>query len=245
MSSKSKLEGCKIPKHVAIIMDGNGRWAKAQGKPRTFGHKKGSEVLKQICKDAYQLGISYVTVYAFSTENWKRPEDEVTYLMDLLRQYLKESIKNAMKNNMRVRVIGNRDVLEKDLQESIVKLEETTQQNTGLNLQIALNYGGRDEMIRATKKAMADVVAGKLSIENLDETVFATYLDTAGIPDPELMIRSSGEVRTSNYLLWQLAYSEFYFTPIHWPDFTKQNLVDAILYFNKKERRYGGLTIEN
>nr|WP_281355194.1 isoprenyl transferase [Anaerotalea alkaliphila] len=239
------LKDCDIPEHVAIIMDGNGRWAKAKGRPRTYGHKKGSDVLKRICRDAYSLGIRYVTVYAFSTENWKRSPEEVGFLMDLLRQYLKESIKSAMENNMRVRMIGNRSALAVDIIQSIETLEEKTLNNTGLQLQIALNYGGRDEILRASRKIARDVLENRCDIESINEDLFSSSLDTAGIPDPELLIRTSGEERLSNYLLWQLAYAEFHFTKVFWPDFTKEHLVDALLHYNKKERRYGGVRDEN
>ncbi len=246
-----------VPKHIALIMDGNGRWAKAKGKPRTFGHKKGSETLKQICKDAYNLGVEYITVYAFSTENWKRSTEEVSFLMNLLRSYLKESIKNATENNMRVRVIGDREDLAEDIKEAIIKMEEATKDFTGLNLTIALNYGGRDEILRGIKKQM-NILIKEVTIESSDETAdnqltqllnkinninekdFTLYLDTKGIPDPDLMIRTSGELRTSNFLPWQLAYTEFYFTNCHWPDFNHRELEKAIEYYNQRDRRFGG-----
>lgn len=241
-----------VPQHIAMIMDGNGRWAQARGKKRTFGHKQGSEALKQICKDAYHLGVKYVTVYAFSTENWKRPEDEVDYLMTLLRQFLKESIKNAKANNMRVRVIGRRDDLAEDIKKSILKMEEASKDFTGLNLQIALNYGGRDEMIRGMKSIFENIIVTSdnkedmlQQIEQLNEKSFSEMLDTKDIPDPELMIRTSGEYRTSNYLLWQMAYTEFYFAECHWPDFNKKELEKAIAYYNNIERRFGGVTDES
>lgn len=245
-----------VPKHIAFIMDGNGRWAKAQGKPRTFGHKHGSEALKQICKDAYNLGVEYVTVYAFSTENWKRSTEEVSFLMNLLRSYLKESIKNARENNMRVRVIGRREDLAKDIKTAIVKMEEATKDFTGLNLVIALNYGGRDEIIRGIKKqvhALADEISeneeendGKLNqllnkIDLINEDSFSAYLDTEDMPEPDLMIRTSGELRTSNFLPWQLAYSEFYFADCHWPDFDKNELLKALEFYKSRDRRFGGV----
>jgi len=242
-----------VPKHIAFIMDGNGRWAKSQGKPRTFGHKKGGEVLKQVCRDAYNLGVEYVTVYAFSTENWKRSTEEVTFLMGLLRSYLKESIKNATENNMRVRVIGSRDDLAKDIRMAIDKLEVTTKDFTGLNLTIALNYGGRDELLRSMKKMFTCWIKESQNegkqitkyIEDLTEEAFNEYLDTAELPDPDLLIRTSGELRTSNYLPWQLAYTEFYFPSVLWPDFTKADLEKAIAYYEKRDRRFGGVTGEN
>ena len=230
-----------IPKHIAIILDGNGRWAKKKGMPRNYGHVQGSKNVELICEEAYKLGVKYLTVYAFSTENWKRPQDEVDALMNLLRNYMKNCLKTAEKNRMRVRVLGDKTALDADIQKRIADLEEATKNNDGLNFQIALNYGSRDEMIRAMKTMMKDVQVGKISVEQLDEAMFATYLDTKDIPDPDLMIRTSGEQRLSNYLLWQLAYSEFYFTDVLWPDFSKEDLIDAIEYFNGRDRRFGGV----
>ena len=230
-----------IPKHIAIILDGNGRWAKKKGMPRNYGHVQGAKNIERICEEAHNLGVKYLTVYAFSTENWKRPKDEVDALMNLLRNYMKNCLKTAEKNNMRVRVIGDKTVLDEDIQKRIADLEEATKNYDGLNFQIALNYGSRDEMVRAMKRMYADVAAGKIEVEQIDEACFAMYLDTADIPDPELMIRTSGEQRLSNYLLWQLAYSEFYFTDVLWPDFSKEELVKAIEYFNGRDRRFGGV----
>ena len=232
------------PKHVAIILDGNGRWAKEKGMPRNYGHVQGSKAVENICEDAYNMGVEYLTVYAFSTENWNRPKGEVDALMTLLRNYLKTCIKRANSNNMKVRVIGDITALATDLQLSIIKLEESTKKNTGLNFTIAINYGSRDEMIRAMKKAMKDCEEGNLKSEDLNEKVFERYLDTSGIPDPDLLIRTSGEERLSNFLLWQLAYTEFYFTDLHWPDFTKIELKKAIDKYNGRERRYGGVQEE-
>ena len=230
-----------IPKHIAIILDGNGRWAKKKGMPRNYGHTQGAKNVEKICEDAYKLGVKYLTVYAFSTENWKRPQDEVDALMNLLRNYMKTCLKTAEKNHMRVRVIGDKTALAEDLQIRIAELEESTKNNDGLNFQIALNYGSRDEMIRAMKRMSLDVKEGKVEIGEIDEKVFEAYLDTHDIPDPDLMIRTSGEQRLSNYLLWQLAYSEFYFTDVLWPDFTKEDLVKAIEYYNGRDRRFGGV----
>lgn len=245
MGYRLSLDGCTIPKHIAIIMDGNGRWAKERGKKRTWGHKEGSKVLQNICRDANDLGVEYVTVYAFSTENWQRPQEEVNFLMDLLRQYLKDSIKNSKKDNMRVKVIGNKEGLPVDVLDRIDELEAASKSYTGLKLQIALNYGGRNEILRAVQGFTKDVIENKITIDTLDESIFSLYLDTKDIPDPELMIRTSGEVRLSNFLLWQLAYSEFYFTNKYWPDFKKDDLVEAIIFYNKKERRFGGLSSED
>ena len=232
----------KIPQHVAIIMDGNGRWAKKRGLPRNMGHRQGAKTVEMVCKEAYHLGIQYVTVYAFSTENWSRPEDEIATLMNLLRSYMKDCVKQASKNKMRVKVIGDISRLDVDLQKSIQILEKESENNTGLRFQIALNYGGRDELLRAIKQVSKDVKNGVLSEEELTEQQFSSYLDTAGIPEPDLLIRTSGEQRLSNFLLWQLAYTEFYFPEVLWPDFSKDDLIDAIAYYNTRERRYGGVT---
>ena len=230
-----------VPQHIAIILDGNGRWAKKKGMPRSYGHTQGSKNVERICEDAYKMGVKYLTVYAFSTENWKRPKDEVDTLMNLLRNYMKTCLKTAEKNQMRVRVIGDKTALADDIQKRIAELEEATKDNDGLCFQIALNYGSRDEMLRAMKRMAADCVDGKVGLEQVDEGLFETYLDTHDIPDPDLMIRTSGEQRLSNYLLWQLAYSEFYFTDVLWPDFTKEDLAKAIEYYNCRDRRFGGV----
>ena len=220
--------GRKIPQHIAIILDGNGRWAKAKGMPRNYGHTAGAKNVETVCQAAHDLGVKYVTMYAFSTENWNRPEGEVEALMKLLESYLKNCIKTADKNNMRVRVIGDTTRLSERFQERIRELEAASAKNDGLNLQIAINYGSRDEMTRAMRRMSEDVAAGKRKPEEITESVFEEYLDTAGIPDPDLLIRTSGELRLSNFLLWQLAYSEFYFTDVPWPDFHKEELERAI-----------------
>ncbi len=231
----------QIPEHVAIILDGNGRWAKKRFLPRKAGHVAGSKTVEQICEDAWNLGIRYLTVYAFSTENWKRPQDEVNALMKLLRQYLKDCIKRSTKNNMCVRVLGDISPLDEDLKASIVELEEVSKNNTGLHFQVALNYGSRDEMLRAVRRMAEDVSEGRMTLEEIDEEHFSDCLDTKGIPDPDLLIRTSGEERLSNFLLWQLAYTEFYFTDVLWPDFNKKELQKAIEYYNKRDRRFGGV----
>ncbi|MBQ8802966.1 MAG: isoprenyl transferase [Tyzzerella sp.] len=230
-----------VPQHIAIILDGNGRWAKKKGMPRNYGHAQGSKNVERICEEAYKMGVKYLTVYAFSTENWKRPKDEVDALMNLLRNYMKTCLKTAEKNRMCVRVLGNKTALDEDIRSRIAELEEATKNNDGLHFQIALNYGSRDEMIRAMKKLCAECREGKVAVDQIDETLFEAYLDTHGIPDPDLMIRTSGEQRLSNYLLWQLAYSEFYFTDVLWPDFTKEELTKAIEYYNGRDRRFGGV----
>ena len=230
-----------IPQHVAIILDGNGRWAKSKGMPRNFGHKQGAKNVETICEAAGHMGIKYLTVYAFSTENWSRPESEVSALMSLLRSYMVNCIKTAKKNNMRVRVIGDKTGLDEDIQKSIAALEESSKDNDGLQFTIAINYGSRDEMIRAMKKMALDIKKGLVEPEDIYAKTFEGYLDTAGIPDPDLLIRTSGEQRLSNYLLWQLAYAEFYFTDVPWPDFSKEELVKAVEQYNNRDRRYGGV----
>lgn len=229
------------PNHVAIILDGNGRWAKKRRLPRKAGHVAGSRTVEQICEDAWNLGIRYLTVYAFSTENWKRPQDEVDALMKLLRQYLKDCIKRSTKNNMCVRVIGDISLLDEDMRQSIQELERVTKDNTGLHFQVALNYGSRDEMLRCVKRMCIEAAEGKLTPDDIDGAVFEKYLDTNGIPDPDLLIRTSGETRLSNFLLWQLAYTEFYFTDVLWPDFNKAELEKAIEYYNGRDRRFGAV----
>ena len=231
----------KVPQHIAIILDGNGRWAKAKGMPRNYGHAQGSKNVERICEEAWRMGIKYLTVYAFSTENWSRPESEVAALMKLLRNYMKTCLKTAEKNDMKIRVIGDIDPLYDDIKRRIRELEEATVDNGGLNFTIALNYGSRDEIVRASRKMAEDCAEGRLDPESIDETVFESYLDTHGIPDPDLMIRTSGEQRLSNYLLWQLAYSEFYFTDVPWPDFTKEELEKAVEEYNHRHRRFGGV----
>ena len=228
-----------VPNHVAIILDGNGRWAKAKGLPRTAGHVQGAKTVEQICEDAYNMGINYLTIYAFSTENWTRPDNEVVTLMNLLRNYMKNSIKRAQKNNMCVRVIGDKTRLAEDLQASIAELEQATQNNTGLHFQIAINYGGRDELRRAVTKLAEQVTAGTLKPEDIVEDSIAAQLDTAGLPDPDLLIRTSGEQRISNFLLWQTSYAELYFTPVLWPDFDKNELAKAVEVYQNRDRRYG------
>lgn len=230
-----------VPKHVAIIMDGNGRWAKKRLLPRNAGHAQGSRVVEQICEDAYHMGIQYLTVYAFSTENWKRPKEEVEAIMKLLRKYLSDCIKRSTKNNMKVRVLGDKSKLDDDIKAKIEELEKISADNTGLCFQVALNYGARDEMVRAMKKMAGKLENKELSIDEITEEVFSGFLDTRGIPDPDLVIRTSGEMRLSNFLMWQCAYSEFYFTDVLWPDFDKRELKKAVEYYAGRDRRYGGV----
>lgn len=228
-----------MPQHVAIILDGNGRWAKSKGMPRNYGHVQGAKTVKVICEEAYRMGIQYLTVYAFSTENWDRPADEVDALMGLLRNYMKTCLKTAAKNNMCVRVIGDKSRLDEDIRKRIGELEEATKENTGLHFQIAINYGGRDEIVRAVRKLADRVKDGTLAPEEITQERLGNALDTAGIPEPDLLIRTCGEQRISNFLLWQLAYTEFYFTPVAWPDFSKEELEKAVDAYNKRDRRYG------
>lgn len=230
-----------VPRHVAIILDGNGRWAKKRFLPRNAGHAAGSKNVEKICSAAWNMGIEYVTMYAFSTENWSRPQDEVDALMKLLYSYLKDCIKTSKKNNMQVRVIGDITRLAEDLQEQIRELEKVSAQNTGLHFQVALNYGSRDEMIRAIQKMGQAVRSGQLEPDDITEQTLSDYLDTKGIPDPDLMIRTSGEQRLSNYLLWQMAYTEFYFTDVLWPDFDRAELEKAVEFYRQRDRRFGGV----
>ena len=234
----------KIPNHVAIILDGNGRWAKAKGMPRTYGHVKGCANLETICDDVKDLGIKYLTVYAFSTENWKRSRDEVEALMKLFRSYLKKCVKIAERNKMRVKIIGDTSVFDEVIRERIHYLEEVSKDYDELYFQIALNYGSRDEITRGMRRMAQDAAEGKLIPAQITEETIEGYLDTAGVPDPDLLIRTSGELRLSNFLLWQLAYTEFYFTEVPWPDFDKQELIRAIEKYNQRDRRYGGVKEE-
>ena len=229
-----------IPVHIAIILDGNGRWAKSKGMPRNYGHTVGAKNVENICRACHDLGVKYLTVYAFSTENWSRPGDEVSAIMKLLRSYLKTCFKLADDNGMRVRVLGDLSRLESDMQETIKSLEEHTKDHQALNFQIALNYGSRDELVRAVRRLSDDIKSGSFEGEITEETI-AGYLDTKGIPDPDLLIRTSGEQRLSNFLLWQCAYTEFYFTDVHWPAFTKEELEKAIKNYSERNRRYGGI----
>ena len=235
----------KIPTHVAIILDGNGRWAKKRGLPRNFGHLKGCDNVEPVCKAAFNLGIKYVTMYAFSTENWKRPQGEVDELMKLLAKYMKDAMKLSVKNNMRVRIIGDKTGLSDELNKLITELEELSKDFTGLQLQIAVNYGGRDDIRRAFKNIILEAdKSGKTYNEladSLTEEIISKNLDTADIPDPDLMIRTSGELRLSNYLIWQLAYAEYFFTDTLWPDFGKKDLEEAIEFYSGRDRRFGGL----
>lgn len=229
----------KLPEHIAIIMDGNGRWAKMKHLSRNEGHKKGAEVLRNISEHANKIGIRYMTVYAFSTENWNRPKEEVDGLMNLLRRHLDRHLKDAKKNNIRFRVLGDKKGLPKDLQEKIDTLEVTTAEKTGMTVNLAINYGGRDEIVRACNRMLAFIKENPDTQQKITEELLSQHLDTMGMPDPDLMIRTSGELRTSNFLPWQLAYSEFYFTECLWPEFTTKEFDKALNEYTMRKRRFG------
>lgn len=237
-SEENRLE------HIAIIMDGNGRWAKKRGLPRTLGHRKGAEVVKEICKAAEKAGIKYLTLYAFSTENWKRSEEEVASLMDLLRQYLKSDLQELHERGVRIRFIGERQMLASDIVENMAKLEEQTAANDKMTLCIALSYGSRQEIIHAVRRIAMLAKRGDITIDDIDEKLFSDMLYTKDIPDPDILIRTSGEQRISNYLLWQLAYTEFFFTDALWPDFNEKLLLEIIDSYKSRERRYGKIKAE-
>lgn len=234
-------ENFTIPKHVAIILDGNGRWARKRGLPRSMGHKEGCKVVEQTVEDAARLGIEYLTVYGFSTENWKRDAEEVSALMMLFRYYMKRLLGIAKENNVRVKMIGDRTRFDEDIIEGLNALENETAMNTGLTFVIAVNYGARDEIRRAVTKIAEEVKSGSVQPEDITEQMISDHLDTAGMPDPDLLIRTGSEMRLSNYLLWQNAYTEFYVTDILWPDFTREELEKAIENYNQRERRFGGV----
>lgn len=240
-SKESKIDFSRLPKHIAIIMDGNGRWAKKRLLPRSAGHKAGVERVKEIVKAAGDIGIKYLTLYAFSTENWKRPKNEVDYLMQLLVEYLRKELEVLHRNNVRINVLGDLDKLPKTAKEEVIKAIEKTKSNNKLNLNIALNYGGRGEIIRAIKYCISDIIDNKIDLESITEDSFKKYLYTKEQPDPDLLIRPSGELRISNFLLYQIAYTEFCFTNVYWPDFTKEHLYEAIIDYQKRERRFGGI----
>lgn len=229
-----------LPEHIGIIMDGNGRWAKKKFMPRIFGHRAGAQTLNKLLKEADKIGIKHITVYAFSTENWKRSKEEVEGLLKLLREYIGDYIKDNEKSNIKIDAIGDLSVLDLDLQEKIQELERISSHKKGLNLHIALNYGGRDEIVRAVKKVAKEYYENGTDISELTEKSFSEYLDTARIPDPELIIRTSGELRLSNFLAWQSAYSEFYFTDKLWPEFDIKELLKAVEQYQNRDRRFGG-----
>ena len=232
-------EELKMPRHVAIILDGNGRWAKSKGMPRNYGHVQGAKTVEVICEEAYRMGIQYLTVYAFSTENWNRPQDEVDALMKLLRNYMKTCLQTAKKNRMCVRVLGEKSRLDEDIRTRIAELEEATKDNDGLHFQIAINYGGRDEIVTAARSLAAKAAAGEISPEDIDEAEFARHLFAPDMPDADFIIRPSGEYRLSNFLTWQSAYSEFWFSDVLWPDFSEKDLDRAIAAYSARDRRFG------
>lgn len=236
-----RLDGLVIPQHVAVILDGNGRWAKKRGLPRTMGHKEGCMTVEKTVEIAARMGIDYLTVYGFSTENWKRSVEEVGALMQLFRYYMVRLLKIAKANNVRVLMIGDRTRFDADIIAGLNRLESETAGNTGLTFVIAVNYGGRDEITRAVKAIVRDSKNGLYGEDDIDEKIIESYLDTRDIPDPDLLIRTSGELRLSNYLLWQLAYSEIYVTDCLWPDFNKDELERAVIAYNNRERRFGGV----
>ncbi|PCH76537.1 MAG: di-trans,poly-cis-decaprenylcistransferase [Flavobacteriaceae bacterium] len=229
----------KLPKHIAIIMDGNGRWAKEQGKPRIFGHKHGVSSVREILETSVELGIEYLTLYAFSTENWKRPKLEVTALMNILVSSLKKEVASMHKNNVKLNVIGNMEALPSSVRKKLSEVIALTKNNTGITLSLALSYGSREEIVNAIKKISEKVVNNSIKIEEIDEKVINNHLYTFSLPDVDLLIRTSGEQRISNFLLWQIAYSELYFTNVCWPDFKKPDLIEAITTYQNRERRFG------
>ena len=235
------LDMNNIPQHVAIIMDGNGRWAKAQGKVRTFGHQAGAETLKTIVRAADKLGVKVISAYAFSTENWKRPVTEVSFIMELLSRYLTNEIDEFNENNVQVRFIGSREGLPEIVMQKMDHAIEATKGNTGIILNLAINYGGQAEILHAVRSIAAEAAAGKLAVEDIDNKVVEDHLYTQGLPAPDLLIRPGGDLRISNFLLWQIAYAEIWTTKTFWPDFTPDHLVEAILAFQGRERRFGGL----
>ncbi|WHH61787.1 isoprenyl transferase [Petroclostridium sp. X23] len=239
--SKEKIDASGLPEHIAIIMDGNGRWAQKRGLPRSAGHRAGAQTIRKITEFSNEIGIKVLTVYAFSTENWKRPEGEVNFLMDLLLEFLKDAERQLAGKNIVIKVIGDIKLLSEEIQQQIHKTETLTQNNSGLLLNIAINYGGRDEIINAVKRIVSDVQYSGLNIEEVDEYLMSRYMYTKGLKDPDLIIRPSGELRLSNFLLWQSAYSELWFSNINWPDFTTENLLEAIRDYQQRHRRYGGI----
>ncbi|KAF5062472.1 Ditrans,polycis-undecaprenyl-diphosphate synthase [anaerobic digester metagenome] len=234
------IDMTRLPKHIAIIMDGNGRWAAKRALPRKAGHKAGAEAFERLITEAKDIGIQHITVYAFSTENWKRSDEEVNAIMDLMRHYLKNSFQRFLKDNVKMHIIGDISRLDKDIQEQIQEVEEKSREKDGMTVHIALNYGGRDELLRSVQRITEKALNGQISLQDITEETVEENLDTAGVPDPELLIRTSGEERISNFLLWQIAYSEFYFTDVLWPDFSKKDLLEAIYYYQNRDRRFGG-----
>ena len=241
IKEKIQLDMERIPAHIAIIMDGNGRWAKQRKLPRTMGHRAGMKNIKMMVEESSNLGVKYLTLYAFSTENWKRPAEEVGALMDLVVEFINKEFEELHRNNVRLNSIGDISKLPEKSKAAIEDAKYKTRNNTGLTLNIALNYGGRDEIVRGVKEIAEEVLEGKLKVDSIDDKVISDHLYTSGMPDPDIIIRPSGELRISNYLLWQSAYSEFWFSNINWPDFTKEDLRRAISDFQNRDRRFGGV----
>lgn len=242
-SEGNETDECRAgPHHVAIIMDGNGRWAKSRGLPRTFGHRQGVEAVRRTVRAAKELSIPYLTIYSFSSENWSRPADEITDLMGLMKRFIRRDLADLHKEGVRIRIIGERDKVDSELIALIDEAVEVTRENTNLNLIIAFNYGSRGEIAKAARKLAVEVAAGRLKPEDITHQALAKELDTGGIPDPDLLIRTSGEMRLSNFLLWQTAYTEFVFLDTFWPDFDKGALEAAVAEYRARERRFGGLT---
>jgi undecaprenyl diphosphate synthase len=239
--SEIRLEPHAVPQHIAIIMDGNGRWAKMRSLPRMAGHRAGMKTVKEIVKAADEIGVKYLTMYAFSTENWKRPREEVDYLMKLPQEFLASELHELMERNVRVRRLGQREGLPDHTLEALDEAEAKTSQNTGLQLNFAVNYGGRHEIVTAVNKLFKEIAEGKLRPEDIKEEVISEHLFTGQIPDPDLLIRTSGEIRVSNFMLWQLAYTEFWFTDVYWPDFTREHFLQAVEEFQRRVRRYGAV----
>lgn len=245
MLSRAPIAAPNLPEHVAIIMDGNGRWAKQRGLPRIEGHRRGAETLKKITRAAHAMGVRHLTLFAFSSENWKRGKDEVDNLLKLMRFYLRRELKELIEENVRFRVIGDYRKFPQDIADMIDATIQKTAENTGITLCLALNYGGRQDILQAVKNFAQDCVDGKMSPQDIEERVFHSYLYSCGMPDPDLLIRTSGELRVSNFLLWQLSYSEFYFTDKHWPEFSEQDLQDAVASYQTRQRRFGSVLDEN
>ena len=240
MTGTFDIDYSRLPSHIAVIMDGNGRWASGKGVPKLSGHKAGMEALKKIVRKSGEIGLKYLTVYAFSTENWKRSEEEVGGIFQILVYYMEREIKEIHRQNVKVNILGDYSVIPKKAEKSVREAVELTKKNTGLQFNIALNYGGRDEITRAVKKIADEVINGRMTVEDIDESAVAGMLYTAGMPDPDLIIRTSGELRLSNFLLWQSAYSEFYFTDCLWPDFDEEQYLEAIRNYQHIKRNFGG-----
>ncbi|MBI5646411.1 MAG: isoprenyl transferase [Ignavibacteriae bacterium] len=239
VSPEALKESGPIPQHIAIIMDGNGRWAKSKGMPRAIGHREGVRSVREIVTVCGELGVKYLTLYAFSTENWRRPKDEVSTLMSLLVTSLRQEINDLHKNQIRLTTIGDLTQLPKEAQRELQDAVQRTKDNPGLTLNLALSYSGRWDVVRAIRRIAIESRSGKISPEDIDEQLVASFLSTAGIPDPDLLIRTSGEMRLSNFLLWELAYTEFFISPVYWPQFRRTELYEAVLSFQKRERRFG------